>query len=123
MKFAIMADVHGNLEAFQAVLEDSMEQRCTHYAFLADFVGYCADAKACIDIVRAMNAPCVKGEHDECCAAEMPLDGLGPIVAKTVEWARKRLSVDDRNWLRQLPLVREVEGFTIVHATLDTPGR
>jgi predicted phosphodiesterase len=123
MKFAIMADVHANLEAFQAVLEDAKEQRCTHYAFLGDFVGYCADPKACIDIVRAMNAPCVKGEHDEYCATEMAMDGYRPIVAKSVEWTRKQLSVDDRNWLRQLPLVRAVEDFTIVHATLDTPER
>ena len=123
MKFAIMADVHSNLEAFQAVLEDAKEQRCTHHAFLGDFVGYCADPKACIDIVRSMNAPCVKGDHDEYCATEMPMDGFRPIVAKAVVWTRKQLPVDDRNWLRQLPLVREVEGFTIVHATLDTPGR
>ena len=34
MKFAIIADVHANLEAFQAVLADAKEQRCTHYAFL-----------------------------------------------------------------------------------------
>jgi len=57
MKFAIMADVHANLEALQAVLADAKEQSCTHYAFLGDFVGYCADPQACIDIVRAMNAP------------------------------------------------------------------
>ena len=123
MKLAIMADIHANLEAFQAVLEDSKEQRCTHYVFLGDFVGYCADPKACIDIVRAMNAPCVKGEHDEYCATEMPMDGYPPIVAKSVEWTRKQLTVDDRNWLRQLPLVRTVEDFTIVHATLDYPER
>ena len=121
MKFAIMADVHANLEAFQAVLEDSKEQRCTHYAFLGDFVGYCADPKACIDIVRAMNAPCVKGEHDDYGATEILMDGYPPIVAKAVEWTRKQLSVDDRDWLRQLPLVRTVEDFTIVHATLHTP--
>jgi len=123
MKFAIMADVHANLEAFQAVLVDSKEQRCSHYAFLGDFVGYCADPKACIDIARAMNAPRVKGEHDEYCATEMPMDGYPPIVAKAVEWTRQQLPVDDRNWLRQLPLIRAVEDFTIVHATLDTPER
>ena len=65
MKYALMADIHGNLEAFGEVLIDSKQQGCTHYAFLGDFVGYNADPKACLDIVRAMNAPCVKGNHDE----------------------------------------------------------
>lgn len=123
MKFAIIADIHANLEAFQAVLDDSKQQRCSHYAFLGDFVGYCADPKACLDIVRAMNAPCVKGNHDEYCATDVPLDGVNEKAAKAVEWTRKQLTDDDRQWLQNLPYVREVENFTIVHATLDSPER
>ncbi len=123
MKFAILADVHANLEALQAVLEDAKEQSCTHHAFLGDFVGYCADPKACIDMVRAMNASCVKGNHDEYCAANLPLDGFNVNAAKAVEWTRKQLSADDRQWLQKLPHVRKVEGFAIVHATLDQPQR
>jgi hypothetical protein len=46
MKFAIIADVHANLAALRAVLADTKEQMCTHYAFLGDFVGYCADPNA-----------------------------------------------------------------------------
>ncbi len=122
MKCAIMADVHANLEALQAVLADSKAQGCSHYGFVGDFVGYCADPKACIDIVRGMYAPCVKGNHDECCADDLPLDGFNPKAAKAVEWTRRQLTEEDRRWLRSLPYVRTVEGFTIVHATLDEPG-
>jgi hypothetical protein len=43
MKFAKVADIHANLEAFQAVLRNAREQQYTDYAFLGDFVGYCAD--------------------------------------------------------------------------------
>src|SRR5438270_7408990 len=114
MKFAIIADVHANLEAFQAVLRDAKVQQFTHYAFLGDFVGYCADPKACIDIVRAMNAPCVKGNHDEYCATDLTLDGFNPNAAKAVQWTRKQLTEEDRQWLRGLPCVRKVENFTIV---------
>ncbi len=123
MKFALMADIHANLEAFRAVLEDSKEQGCSHYAFLGDYVGYCADPKACLDLVRAMNAPCVKGNHDEYCATDLPLDGFSPSAAKAVQWTRKQLTEDDRRWLGNLPHVLMVEGFTIVHATLDGPQR
>src|SRR5262249_7864543 len=123
MKFAIIADIHANLEAFQAVLEHAKGQRCTHYVFLGDFVGYCADPKACVDVVRAMNAPCVKGNHDEYCATDVPLDGFNPKAEKTVEWTRKQLTADDRRWLQSLPYVQQVEDFTIVHASLDGPER
>ena len=40
MKFAIIADIHANLDAFQVVLDDIKQQKCTHYACLGDVVGY-----------------------------------------------------------------------------------
>jgi diadenosine tetraphosphatase ApaH/serine/threonine PP2A family protein phosphatase len=123
MKFAIMADIHANLEAFEAVLKDSKSQTCTHYAFLGDFVGYCADPKECLAIVRALDAPCVKGNHDEYCATDAPLDGFNPRAAKLLEWTRRQLSAEDRRWLRDLSYVRTIETFTIVHATLEAPER
>jgi predicted phosphodiesterase len=123
MKFAIMADVHANLEALQAVLADAKQQECTHHAFLGDFVGYCADPRACVAIIRAMDVPCVKGNHDEYCATDMPLNGFNGKAAKAVLWTRKQLTGEDRQWLHSLPYVRMVEDFTIVHATLESPER
>src|SRR5689334_21357813 len=103
MKFAILADIHANLEAFQAVLEDTRRQKCSHYAFLGDLVGYCADPKACLDLVRAMKAPCVKGNHDEYCASDHPLDQFNPKAAKLLAWTRRQLTPEDRHWLGSLP--------------------
>jgi predicted phosphodiesterase len=123
MKYALMADIHANLEALEAVLRDSKEQGCTHYAFLGDFVGYCADPKACLEIVRAMNAPCVKGNHDEYCATNLPLTGFNPELAKAVIWTREQLSEDHCRWLTSLEHVRRVKNFTIVHGSLETPER
>ena len=123
MKYAILADIHANLEAFEAVLDHAKQKACTHHAFLGDFVGYCADPKACLDIVRAMNAPCVKGNHDEYSATDVPLTGFNPKAAKAVQWTRDQLTLDDRQWLQSLPYVQKVESFTIVHATLNAPQR
>lgn len=123
MKFALLSDIHANLEAFQAVLADARQQHCTRHAFLGDFVGYCADPKACLDIVRAMQAPCVKGNHDEYCSTELKLDGFNPKAAKALAWTRAQLSADDRLWLQNLPYTLKVENFTISHATLDGPER
>jgi predicted phosphodiesterase len=123
MKFAIIADIHANLEAFQVVLEDSKKQQVTHYACLGDVVGYNANPKECLDIVRAMNIPCVKGNHDEYCSSEEHLEGFNPAAAEAVNWTRKQLTEDDRHWLRDLKYTRMVTNFTIVHATLDGPQR
>jgi predicted phosphodiesterase len=123
MKFAIIADIHGNLDAFQVVLEDCKNQQVTHYACLGDVVGYNANPKECLDIVRTMNMPCVKGNHDEYCSSEEHLEGFNPAAAEAVNWTRKQLTDDDRQWLRDLKYSRMVTNFTIVHATLDGPQR
>ncbi|HEX3720520.1 MAG TPA: metallophosphoesterase family protein [Verrucomicrobiae bacterium] len=122
MKFAIIADIHANLEALRSVLEDASVQNCAHHAFLGDFVGYCADPKACIDIIRALNAPCVKGNYDDYCASNLTSD-LTSAAKRAAEWTRNQLTEDDRRWLHDLPYFRKVENFTIVHATLNQPER
>jgi len=123
MKFAIIADIHANLEAFQVVLEDIKQQKCTHFACLGDVVGYNANPKECLDMVRDMNIPVVKGNHDEYCSTDEALDGFNPAAAEAVNWTRRQLSTEDRQWLRDLKYVRMVTSFTIVHATLDGPQR
>jgi len=123
MKYAILADIHANLQALQAVLRDMKSQGCTHAACLGDIVGYNANPKECLDIIRGMNIPCVKGNHDEYCAIDEPMDGFNPKAAEAVKWTRAQLTHEDRQWLKCLPLLRTVAGFTIVHATLDGPQR
>ena len=123
MKYAVIADIHANLEAFEVVLADTREQKCTHYCCVGDVVGYNANPKECLDIVRAMGMPCVKGNHDEYCSSEDDLAGFNPHAAQAVQWTRKQLSDDDRKWLRELKYVRLVASFSMVHATLDGPQR
>src|SRR5262249_45652950 len=68
-----------------------------------------------------MNAPCVKGNHDEYCSTDLPLIRFNPKAARAVRWTRKQLSDDDCKWLRALPYVLTVEGFTLAHGSLDAP--
>ena len=123
MRFAIIADIHGNLEALQTVLADIKEQRCTHYACLGDVVGYGPNPKECLDIIRGMGMPVVKGNHDEYCSVDQATDGFNPAAAEAVLWTRNQITEDDKQWLRDLKYVRMVTSFTIVHATLDGPQR
>jgi predicted phosphodiesterase len=123
MKYAIIADIHANLEAFQVVLDDAQKQKVTHYACLGDVVGYNANPKECLEIVRKMNIPCVKGNHDEYCSTEDTLEGFNPAAAEAVYWTRGQLNDEERHWLCELKYSRMVANFTLVHATLDAPER
>jgi predicted phosphodiesterase len=123
MKYAIIADIHANLEALGTVLDDAKNQNVTHYACLGDVVGYNADPKECLDIIRASGMPVVKGNHDEYCSSETDLEGFNPHAAEAINWTRDQLTDDDRKWLRDLRYIRLVANFTIVHATLDGPQR
>jgi predicted phosphodiesterase len=123
MRYAVIADIHANLEAFEVVLNDAKEQKCTHYCCVGDVVGYNANPKECLEIVRGMGMPVVKGNHDEYCSSEEDLEGFNPHAAEAVNWTRKQLNPDDRKWLRELKYIRLVASFTMVHATLDGPQR
>ncbi len=123
MRYAVIADIHANLEAFEVVLNDAKDQKCTHYCCLGDVVGYNANPKECLDIVRSMGMPCVKGNHDEYCSTDEELEGFNPHAAEAVNWTRRQLRPEDRQWLRELKYVRLVASFSIVHATLDGPQR
>ena len=123
MKFAIIADIHANLDALQVVLADIKEQKCTHYACVGDVVGYGPNPRECLDIVRSMGMPCVKGNHDEYCSTDQELDGFNPHAAEAVTWTRNQLSAEDRQWLKDLKYFRMVTSFSMVHATLDAPDR
>ena len=122
MKYAIFGDIHANLEAFEAVLADAEQQSCTDYVCTGDIVGYAADPNECLRIVRDMNCPVVKGNHDEEAILNTSLEGLNPLAKQAMEWTRAQLNEDEGNFLTNMKLVRQVADFTIVHATLDTPG-
>ncbi len=123
MRYAVIADIHANLDALQVVLEDIKQQKCTHVVCLGDVVGYGADPKACLDIIRGMNIPVVKGNHDEYIGLDDNPDGFNDAAAEAVTWSRNQLTTEDRQWLRELKYFRLVANFSIVHATLDAPQR
>lgn len=122
MRYAIFGDVHANLEALEAVLEDARKEGATHHICLGDLVGYNADPETCLERVRAMNCPVVKGNHDEQASEMSDLSFFNPLAAMAIQWTRNRLSEEQKAWLRALKYSRLVKNFTIVHATLDSPA-
>jgi predicted phosphodiesterase len=122
MRIALFADIHANLEALEAVLADAEAHGATDYVCLGDIVGYNADPAACLERVRAMGCPVVKGNHDEDASGSHSLEAMNPVAAAALQWTREQLSDEQRQWLRRLRMVRQVEDFTVVHSTLDQPA-
>ncbi len=122
MRIALFGDIHANLEALEAVLQDASKQGVTDYVCMGDIVGYNADPAACLEIVRAMDAPTVKGNHDNDAAGNHSLDNMNLIAAAALVWTRSQLTEEQRLWLQRLRMVRQVSNFTVVHSTLDQPA-
>jgi diadenosine tetraphosphatase ApaH/serine/threonine PP2A family protein phosphatase len=123
MRFAIFSDLHANLEAMEAVLADARERDCTHFACLGDVVGYNANPHECVEIVQKMECPVVKGNHDEQASLAGSSRGFNALAETAINWTRDHLTNEDKEWLRELSLTRQVHDFTIVHATLDRQDR
>ena len=122
MRYAIFGDVHANFEALQAVLEDARANEVTHYVCLGDLVGYNADPVACLELVRAMECPIVKGNHDEQACEVTDLSYFNPLAARAIQWTRDQLNDEQKEWLKALKFSRLVRNFTVVHSTLDSPA-
>jgi predicted phosphodiesterase len=123
MRFAIFSDIHANLEALEAVLQDAQERHATNFVCLGDVVGYNANPHECVQRIRAMDCPIVKGNHDEQASLTESSRDFNELAEHAIEWTRANLDAADKEWLRDLRLERHVRDFTIVHATLDTPAQ
>jgi predicted phosphodiesterase len=123
MRFAILSDIHSNLEALEAVLADAKAQGCTDFVCLGDVVGYNANPGECVKTIRDLQCPVVKGNHDEQASIISSTEGFNELAEEAIDWTRAQLSAEDKAWLSDLRLTRQVRDFTIVHATLDTPGQ
>ncbi len=123
MRYAILGDIHSNLEALQAVLADARQKQCTHFVCLGDIIGYGPNPRECLELVRGLNCPVVMGNHDEYCGTKLDLTGFNPMAADAIKWTREQLDETDRDWLHNLKYTRVIESFTVVHATLDLPEK
>lgn len=118
MKYALLGDIHSNLEALESVLADARSQGATHYACLGDIVGYNASPKECLETVRSLdNCSVVQGNHDYYAGCEQEMAKFSPLAAEGIRWTRKQLSREERAYLANLPLTKEVETFTIAHGS------
>lgn len=124
MKYAVLGDIHANLEALMATIEECEKLGVQKYLCIGDVVGYNSNPSECLELVRALPlAGVVMGNHDEQAAEDTELVGFNPQAAFAIEWTRKNLTQEQRQWLGNLRLSIQMGKITIVHATLDSPRR
>ena len=122
MKYAIYSDIHGNLEALEAVFEFFQKENVDKYICLGDIIGYGANPKECISLVRETNSVVVSGNWEYAVLGKISIQNFGVYAHTTTLWNRSQLSKSDFCFLDALPLVQELSPyFTIVHSTLNHP--
>jgi predicted phosphodiesterase len=125
MKYAIISDIHSNLEALNTVLGYCKSQKIDKYICVGDIVGYNANPAECLNIIQKLNLQmAIRGNHDEYAGIESELAGFNPFAKEAILWTRSQLSQDQRNWLagNKLKEIDPKNSITIVHATLDSPA-
>jgi diadenosine tetraphosphatase ApaH/serine/threonine PP2A family protein phosphatase len=119
VKFAIFSDVHGNLEALEAVLADINAERVQEMICLGDIVGYGPNPAECLELIRGVRCSAVLGNHDEACIEPGMEGALNDYARAGIAFARKRLSSAQKDWLRNRPLRLDFDDFTAVHSSLN----
>lgn len=120
MRYAVLSDIHGNLEALGAVLAD-LASEADGVLCLGDVVGYGADPVACLEAVATRAQAITAGNHEHGVTGLLDLRWFNPYARAAAEWTHGRLDDDHRQYVGSLPLVAEVEGAMLVHASPRNP--
>ncbi|MBI5562775.1 MAG: metallophosphoesterase family protein [Deltaproteobacteria bacterium] len=124
MRYAIISDVHSNLEALRAVMALIDGLKADRIICLGDAVGYNADPNECVDILRARGIRCVMGNHDERAAGLAEPDDFNLFAEEAIRWTRARLTDENKAFLAGLPrkLVAD-KRFLAFHGWVDDTDR
>ncbi len=122
MVHAVVSDIHGNLEALEAVLADLERVRPSSIVCLGDFVGYGASPNECIDRLRPMIEAAVAGNHDLAACGRIKLTYFNSDAAIAARWTDVELSTENRAYLEALPFEAAWRSTRLVHASPADPA-
>ena len=121
MVHAIVSDIHGNLEALEAVLADLERHRPASIQCLGDFVGYGASPNECIARLRPIIEHAVVGNHDLAACGKLKLTYFNHNAALAARWTEAALTPEHRDYLRALPFSVRWLDTLLVHASPAQP--
>jgi predicted phosphodiesterase len=121
MRALILSDIHGNLEALNAVLAAAGEWDALWN--LGDMVGYGASPNEVLNLIRPLATLSVRGNHDRVCSGLSSAVTFNPTARQAAKWTLEMLTPDNLVWLRSVPqgpLQPEVAGevqVTLAHGS------
>ncbi len=130
MYYAIIADVHANLEALEAALKDIKKRKIESILFLGDAVGYGPNPNECIEALQEIVSESTRtekvslmGNHDSAVIGLTDLEYFNPNARAAIEWTKDVLTHENRIFLKDLPLVNSLkhDSIFLVHATPKEP--
>lgn len=125
MRYAILSDIHGNLEALDAVLADIQQQSIDRTCCLGDIVGYYPNPNECVGRIQSHVDLCVVGNHDYAALGKIDFRELFTYYAcVAMEWTQFHLSQASRDYLSGLPLTESIgDEILLTHSSPDAPEK
>ena len=121
MRCAIISDIHANLPALDAVLEDMKIYHIDYVICLGDIIGYGPFPAECLKRVRETTNIVVMGNHEAAAAGLFDVNLFHEEAKEHILWTRDQLSDDDLNYIKGLHYMLDCESFMISHAAFTDP--
>lgn len=121
MRYGIISDIHGNLEALESAIEALSCEKIDKYLCPGDIVGYGANPGECIEKVKKLKPVIVCGNHDAAASGLTDTANFNKAAREAVLWTQKNLEKKDSVFLKGLDLVFKNEHFILAHGTLHEP--
>src|SRR5919108_5739062 len=102
MRIALVSDVHGNLPAFRAVLDDVAAAGAEETWCLGDLVGYGAQPDECVELARESCELCLAGNHDLVVIERLPISDFSSGAAAAALWTRQNIAEESLEFLSGL---------------------
>ena len=121
MRAVIVSDIHGNLAALHAVLDDAARLGYDALWCLGDLVGYGPQPNECVALIQARAARCLAGNHDLGVLGAVPLDDFNAYAAAANRWTAGVLLPEARAYLATLTPRQDFAGVTLAHGSPREP--
>jgi len=121
MKFAIISDIHGNLEGLTKALEIIDSKNVGEIFCLGDIVGYGANPNECVALLRERRAQSIIGNHDQAVIDAKKAGTFNDFARQAVDWTVRQLTEANFKYLAGLPYSIQAHDCTFVHASPDKP--
>lgn len=121
MRFAVLADVHANLHALDAVLDLLERERPDRWIVAGDLVGYGPLPDECVARVLELDPVRVAGNHDLIALGRLGDDRCIPLARESLAWTAATISPRTRAALEALPPLADEGDVVVAHGSLDDP--